>query len=93
MSVIEVHSEQETARGWTYQVAIRREAGPETTHTVTLAWVDHEHWSGGVVAPSRVIEALIRYMLTREAEHPIPAKFDASTVRRWFPEVDEALLI
>ena len=93
MSVIEVHSEQETSRGWSYRVDIHRPGGPESSHEVTLAWVDHEHWCGGGIPPSRVVEALARFLLDREGEHPIPARFDASTVRRWFPEVDEGLAI
>jgi hypothetical protein len=93
VSVIEVHSEQETPHGWSYGVRIERPGGRETAHEVTLAWVDHEHWSGGTMAPSRVVEALIRYLLEREDERRIPAKFDASTVRRWYPRVDEDLVI
>jgi hypothetical protein len=94
MSVIDVQSEQEGPRGWTYTVGITRPDGRETSHQVTLAWVDHEHWSGGIIPPSKVVEAVIRFLLEREGKDPtpqIPAKFDASTVRRWFPEVDQGL--
>jgi hypothetical protein len=93
MSVIEVHSEQETGHGWSYQARIVRDSGQESAHAVTLAWVDHEHWTGGALPPSRVVEALLRFLLEREEEHPIPPKFDASTARRWYPEVDEGLVI
>lgn len=88
---IEVLTEEETARGWSYRVAVSRPGGRGTEHTVTLAWVDHEHWCGGALPPSRVVESLMRLLAAREHERPIPPRFDAAAARRWFPDLDRAL--
>ncbi len=85
---IEVVTEQERGRGWEYRVAVERDSGARTEHTVRLSWVDHEHWSGGRAAPSRVIEVLMELLLEREREQRIPDIFDASTMRRVHPELD-----
>lgn len=87
---VEVQTETESPRGWTYHVLVHR-AGPSvSTHTVTLAWCDHDHWSGGRSAPSRVVQAVVEYAITH-AEQDLPPKFDASTVRRWNPKLDSEL--
>jgi len=89
---VEVKTEEDVGRGWRYLVGVVREDGRTSEHTVRLAWVDHEHWSGGRAAPSRVIEALVRYLVEREGEgREIPETFDASTVRRWYPDVDSVI--
>ena len=88
---IEIQTEEERGRGWEYRARVTRAAGKPTEHTIRLAWVDHEHWCGGRVAPSKVVESLLEYLVKREGEHEIPASFDASTVRRWFPDVDRDL--
>lgn len=91
MAQIEIQTEEERERGWEYHARVSRSAANITQHTIRLAWVDHEHWCGGRVAPSKVIESLLEYLLQREEEHEIPANFDAATVRRWFPDVDRDL--
>lgn len=112
MTRIEVEIERETGRGWSYEVSIRRDRAGDpdtgtstataigtTRHTITLSWVDHEHWCGGVKAPSRVIEALVATLLAREgdstatgAAFELPAIFDAATARRWFSSLDDELM-
>ncbi len=91
MATIEVKTESETARGWEYGVALVRDSGERSEHTVRLSWADHEHWSGGRDSPSRVVEMLLKLLLEQEAERPLPERFDASTVRRWWPGVDAAM--
>jgi hypothetical protein len=89
---IEVITEEEKGNGWVYRVAVERDAGAgegKTEHTVRLAWVDHEHWSGGRVQPSKVIEVLMGLLAGRNRE--IPAEFDAAAVRRWWSGVDAAM--
>jgi hypothetical protein len=88
VATVEIKTEEETGRGWVYHAAVKQK-GQTTEHTVTLAWVDHELWSGGRVAPSKVVEALIEFVLDQGRE--VPRAFDAATVRRWFPEVDREL--
>ena len=88
VTTIEVITEQETGRGWEHRVAVVRESGVRTEHTVRLSWADHEHWSGGRDAPSRVIQTLMELLVEREGERAIPATFDAAAVRRWWPGMD-----
>jgi hypothetical protein len=88
---VEILSEEETSHGWLYRVQVIRTDGAPTDHEVTLAWVDHDHWCGGRLAPSTVMEALIRLLVQREDLRPIPARFDASTARRWHPSLDRDL--
>ncbi len=90
MATVRVESEQETQRGWLYRLAVLRDDGSESLHDVRLAWVDHDHWSGGRVAPSRVVEAVVRYVLER-ASRPLPPSFDAALARRWLPQIDREL--
>lgn len=91
MAKILVECERDNGRGWLYEVTVTPDVGPSSRHEVSLAWVDHEYWSGGARAPSRVIEALIESMLDRVPPTDwceIPQRFDASTARRWWPGID-----
>ena len=58
-------------------------------HDVALAWVDYEHWSHGRVAPERIIRAVVEVLLSERPDLELPARFDASTARRWCPAIDE----
>jgi hypothetical protein len=90
MAQVRVENEQETPRGWRYHVVVERDGGSSSEHEVALAWVDHEHWCGGRVAPSMVVERLFGVLLERGDQ--IPARFDAATARRWFRELDGELM-
>jgi len=87
---VRVEHERETPQGWRYRVVVEREGAAATEHEVALAWVDHEHWCGGRLAPSTVVERLFGVLLERGEE--IPARFDAATARRWFRELDGELM-
>ena len=92
MASITIKTEEESPRGWVYLVEVARGPGsPVSEHTVRLAWVDHEHWCGGRAAPSKVVEALVAYLVGREADRPLPESFDAATARRWHPGLDRDL--
>ncbi len=84
-----VRAEEEVDGGWLYDLEVTCNA--HTTHyTVMLGWRDHDYWSGGAVAPSRVVTSLIEYALAR-AGVQLPASFDAGRVRRIVPQVDQEL--
>ncbi|MBL9001475.1 MAG: hypothetical protein JNK25_10095 [Phycisphaerae bacterium] len=83
---VEVQTESETGRGWVYTVVVHHE-GAVTEHAVSLAWCDHDYWSGGRMAPSRVVQVVVECAL-RAAARDLPARFDASTVRRWSRAMD-----
>jgi hypothetical protein len=84
-----VRAEEEVDGGWLYELEITVSAHT-TYHTVLLGWRDHDYWSGGAIAPSRVITSLIEYTLARLAID-LPANFDAGRVRRLIPQVDQEL--
>ncbi len=84
-----VTSEQEASHGWTFEVSLRTPKG-ESQHTVTMSWRDHDYWCGGSVGPSRVVCAVVEYV-AMNMQHELPAKFDASTARRWTPHIDKEL--
>ena len=90
MPTIDVRQEQETPRGWTYDVVLTR-GQAATEHQVTLSWADHDYWSGGSIPPSRVLEAVLAWLADEHPEFAWAGHFDASTVRRRFPEIDETL--
>ena len=88
--VVEVQREREGPRGWQYDVVLSRGSG-SSEHSVSLSWADHDHWSGGASPPSRVVEVVLGWLAEEHPEFAWPARFDVSTVRRWFPEVDETV--
>ncbi|RMH31346.1 MAG: hypothetical protein D6692_00520 [Planctomycetota bacterium] len=86
----EVLEEHEDTTGWRFRVAITRLDGSRAEHEITLAWVDHDHWTGGSVPPSRLVERLA--VLIAERKPDLPPRFDAAKARRWMPELDDLLM-
>jgi hypothetical protein len=92
MARAHVETEESLSRGWSYRVVLSRDNGISTTHTVTLHWADHDHWSGGRLAPSRVVEIVLLHLLSHAAAaDALPERFDAAKVRRWCPGIDSEL--
>lgn len=88
---IEIITEEDTRGGWEYHARIA--AGGEAREVrVKLAWVDHDHWSGGRCAPSLVIERLLGLLVSRVSVSELPEHFNAASARRWAPEID-ALMV
>jgi len=90
VSQVLVQSEVDAPRGWRYGVVVTHADGHVSTHSVTLAWVDHDHWSGGRLAPSRVVEAVVSYLLNH-GHATLPPEFDAARARRLAPEIDREI--
>lgn len=88
---IDVQTEQEIPRGWTYHVVIQDDHGATTEHDVSLAWLDHDHWCGGRRPPSQVVEAVVNFVLDHGGPRPLPARFDAAKARWWIPMLDQEL--
>lgn len=82
-----VRTEMEITGGWIYQITVG-----DSAHEVRLSWRDHDYWSGGAAAPSKVVQALIESLLASPEwiarGERLPAFFDAAKVRRWAPLVD-----
>ncbi|MFT5424083.1 MAG: hypothetical protein ACI89L_001875 [Phycisphaerales bacterium] len=90
---VEVGEELETARGWRYEVRVFWEGGRLTEHTADLSWADHDYWSGGSKAPSRVIEAVVHaaaITLGPTTDYGgLPERFNAASLRRLVAGFDE----
>jgi len=85
---VEAGEETETPHAWRYVLRVFWEGGRLTTHDATLRWADHDHWSGGTHPPSRVIEAAAHAAATALGPDSLPARFDASTLRRLVTDLD-----
>lgn len=88
---VEVLDEREAAAGWVFRVRISHAGGETTEHSVALSWVDHDYWSGGASPPAKVVQRVMEYLIEQAPEDVIPARLDAASVRRRYPEIDEAL--
>lgn len=85
---VEVGAETETGSGWRYAVTLEWLEGGTTDHELTLGWHDHDHWSGGAAAPSKVAAAVARVAGDALGREKLPRRFDASTVRRVVADAD-----
>ena len=90
MPDIEIASEREEPNAWSYEVRVFADGQTHHFH-VRLSWQDYDLWSHGRVSPSRVVDALFRFLLAREAPEQILARFDCALVRRYFGDVDREL--
>jgi len=89
LSTIRIEEESEAPRGWSFQVAVMGDDGTDTRHCVRLSWVDYDHWSHGSTPPALVAQAVVRFLLDRG--ETVPARFDAATLRRRFPDFDDTM--
>jgi hypothetical protein len=85
---VEVQTEEERPGGWLYAVVVHR-GGATDEYAVTLSWRDHDYWCGGALAPSRVMQAVMEYLVQHMAE--LPQKFDAARARRILARIDQEL--
>lgn len=63
----------------------------ESRHDVTLAHDAYERLTGSKYAPETCVEAAFRFLLDREAKESILARFDLSSISRYFPEFEREL--
>ena len=92
MTQIEIVSEEEGQRGWTFRAQVIDQHGALTRYDVTLSWADYNLWSAsGTDEPSSVASAVVRFMLARLQPDELAASFDASVARRMFGDADEAI--
>lgn len=91
MPRVEIVSETEHGRGWRF-VAEIHEPGATRNVEMTLSWADHERWSGGAKPPSDVAAQALRFASSHALLPKLGNKFDASTIRRMAPELEDFLL-
>ncbi len=90
MAAIHILREEEIESAWRFTVQVARAEAAPATLAFTLSWADYDHWSHGMERPSEVARQVLEFVLERRALRDLPQRFDASTVRRWWPEIDRA---
>lgn len=94
MPEIHVETETEGENGWHYEVRIGEPPDARTLQ-VSMAWVDYDLWSQGAIQPAHVIRTVIQFVLEQraatEANEPVPDRFDAAIVRRWYRDADDQI--
>jgi hypothetical protein len=88
---IVVDEEHETDRGWSYIVTLSWKSRGTTEHEITLSWVDHDQLSGGMMAPSRLVERVAEVAATAMGVDDLPSRFDVSSMRRAIPEFEQLM--
>lgn len=83
---IVIDEEYDTDRGWLYLVTLSWKSRGTTEHEITLSWVDHDQLTGGMTAPSQLIECVAEIVASAMGVDEMPAKFDVSSMRRAIPE-------
>jgi hypothetical protein len=87
---VEIGAERGLPLGWEYDVALVAPDGSRSAHVVSLHWRDHDYWCGGASSPSKVILAVLEFVLANR-EGRLPPRFDAARARRWLPAIDQEL--
>lgn len=91
---IAVTHERETHNGWVYYVTLTSAGGRHTTHDISLAWCDHDYWTGGKVPPSRTLEMVLAMAVRLAGAQVVQdqrPKYDAARLRRVCPMLDDAM--
>lgn len=92
MAQVEILSEQESPGGWEFSAQILDAEGALRSCRVTLSWADYNLWSpDGSDAPQRVAEAVVHFLADQVGADAVPGSFDASIVRRRFPNADASI--
>lgn len=88
---MEVGTEQPTTHGWRWTVSIAWTDADPSDHDVSLSWADHDHLTGGAIAPHRTAEAVAGVAAGRLGRAALPRRFDASTARRLIGGFDDGV--
>ena len=89
MPQIEIISEQDHGKGWQFVVQVLDDSGTLRQHALTMSWADYNLWSSdGADEPAKVAEAVIAFLVTKSPAGELQRKFDASIVRRRYPDAD-----
>jgi len=86
---VEIVSERDSRSGWTFTAQVLDDGGSLRRHEVSLSWADYNLWSGsGADEPAEVAAAVLRFLLTKLEASEVPARLDAATARRRYPDAD-----
>ncbi len=81
-------SVKKTAQG-NYEVTV--EAASTTAHNVSLTDAYYQKLTGGRVTPEVLIEKSFQFLLIRESNTMILARFDLPVIGRYFPEYEQTI--
>ncbi len=62
-----------------------------TTHTVTVSPEVYENLTGGAVPAETLVETSFEFLLSREPNTSILARFDLPVIGRYFPEYESTI--
>lgn len=92
MADIRIEREREVESGWEFDVRVNAgQAADPARFALTLSWADYDHWSSGTEPPSEIARQVVEFVLAHRPADELPRRFDAATVRRWWPEIDGEL--
>ncbi|MBE9534053.1 MAG: hypothetical protein IMF03_03565 [Proteobacteria bacterium] len=74
----------------TFEVTVRETT--TTTHTVTLAQDYYQKLTGSKVSPETLIEKSFEFLLERESNTMILARFDLPVIGDYFPEYEKNIV-
>ena len=89
----EIRSERENSSGWLFEVRVIGDEGGGLRRVILqLAWADYNLWSvDGADRPAAVAEAALCYLISKVGADALPDRFDASILRRKFPDADREI--
>ena len=91
-ATFEIVSEREEPNGWRFDIQEIRHDGSLAGIRLTLAWVDYDHFCpDGAVPPEGVARAVLE-VGGELWPGGMPARLDASTVRRMAPDADRRII-
>jgi hypothetical protein len=74
----------------TFEVTVKETT--TTTHLVTLSQDYYQHLTGGRIIPETLIEKSFEFLLERESNTMILARFDLPVIGDYFPEYEKDIV-
>lgn len=89
---VELLGEREIPQAWEYDAQILTGRGAVERRVLVLHWADYQMWSpDGAVPPSRVAEAVLRFVAARPEIFAAMERIDAAVARRKVPGADRII--
>jgi hypothetical protein len=89
---VELLAERDIPTAWEYDAQILTGAAIVERKVLRLSWADYQMWSpDGAIAPSRVAEAVLRFIALHAEAFAMMEVVDAAVARRKVPGADAAI--
>ncbi|MCA9283581.1 MAG: hypothetical protein KDA22_00085 [Phycisphaerales bacterium] len=89
---LEILRESEGTDGLAFVARIGMAPGPPRAIELRLNWADYNFWSpDGTAAPSDIARAVLLALLECVEPETVPDSFDASSLRRRHPGIDDRI--